>query len=92
VQLQVIQQRKALLELLHILAHWLIAPSGLSLGQGSLHSQARMVDGSVFLEPQGPELMQTSKQGSPTQPQAAMAEGLAGIKRSWARLCQTVRA
>ena len=78
VSLQVFQQRNTLFEPDQILAQGQSLLSLSSVGQGSLHSQARMVGVRPSLQPQGPEMIQTGEEGLPAQAQAAMAEMVAG--------------
>jgi hypothetical protein len=62
---QIIEQRKALFEFFEVLAHGAVLPLETNVGEGGLHSQARMVGEEIFSEPQGPEELQN--RGQPRQ-------------------------
>ncbi len=48
---QIIEQRKALFQFFDILAHGAVFPLDANVGEGSQHSQARMVGRRNFSEP-----------------------------------------
>lgn len=52
------QQRQALFEFFEILAHGAVLPLEANVGEGGQYSQARMVGGEIFSEPQGPQDLQ----------------------------------
>ena len=59
---QIIEQRKALFQFFDVLAHDAVLPLEASVGDCCKHFQARMVDGEIFSEPQGPENLQNRSQ------------------------------
>src|SRR6267143_2356459 len=59
---QIIEQRKTLFQFFDVLAHDAVLPLEASVGDCCKHFQARMVDGEIFSEPQGPENLQNRSQ------------------------------
>lgn len=73
---QVFQQRKTLFEQFQILFHALFFPLRSSVREKQPHSQARMVGGSIFSQPQGPIPGQEWKESPPVQRKRRMLENL----------------
>src|SRR4030095_2046196 len=74
--LQILQQRNALFELFQILVHGAGVPSRSRVRDGGRHSQARMVGGEVFLNPQRPEAAEKREDSGPGQLQLIVAQDL----------------
>ncbi len=62
---QIIEQRQTLFQFFDILAHGAVFPLEANVGEGGQHSQARMVGGRNFSEPQGPKNLQDLSQPRP---------------------------
>ena len=63
-------------ELFQILAHGCWFLSAASVGENRPHSQARMVGGKIFLDPQGPEAVKERENSGPGQWAIAVAQNL----------------
>src|SRR6516165_703690 len=74
VLLQVLQQRQALFEPFQILLHGRAFLPWSSVGEKPRSSQARMVDDSIFSEPQGPVAFQKGEESRPAERQRAVME------------------
>ena len=59
---QIIEQPEALFQFFDVLAHDAVLPLEASVEDCCQHSQARMVGGEIFSEPQGPENLQSRNQ------------------------------
>src|SRR5215472_4930616 len=74
VLLQELQQRQALFEPFQILLHGRAFLPWSSVGEKPRSSQARMVDDSIFSEPQGPVAFEKGKESWPAERQQAVME------------------